>query len=317
MTHCPSCQRPVATARPTCLYCGKELPPEVLAEAKAPVSELLDELSAEPGEASTSARLLLVLDLRDASPDALAEALALPTYQAGLLAKRGGFHFHRALPPQRAEEERERLRAQGIGAVVVPETEARTPPVPVIGGERSTDALSLRSEKGPLVVRSGDLLLVVRGPITREYQPSFKRHRVNTARLDDGYRVHLHRLAEPRPLEIDVANFELGAAFAGSVRLEIDACLATVSEGVPQDDDFRRLPPALGPAEDEPRGPLSAVGSLRTRSRAGGLAKAGRGAARAPAAGPEPPAVLDNVLQFRFYSGWRAAVERRLRGLVD
>jgi hypothetical protein len=25
----------------------------------------------------------------------------------------------------------------------------------------------------------------------------------------------------------------------------------------------------------------------------------------------EPLAVLDNVAQFRFYSGWRAAVERR------
>jgi hypothetical protein len=313
MTRCPSCNRPVATARPSCLYCGVTLPPELVAAATRPSSALPEEAPPSSGEAPAIERLLLVLDLAHSSREALARALALSSYQAGLLAKRGGFYFHRALDAPRAEEERARLAALDVGVVVVPEGEARMPPLRVIGGERSRDALALRTEKGPLVVRSSDLLLVVRGAITREYQSSFKRHRVNTARLDDGYRVHLHRSAEPRPLEIDAANFELGSAFAGSVRLEIDACLEAVGEGVPRDDDFRRLPAALGPAEDEPLGLLSAVGSLRARSHRGAIVKTGGVAAGARAGGAEPPAILDNVRQFRFYSGWRAAVERRLR----
>jgi hypothetical protein len=111
--------------------------------------------------------------------------------------------------------------------------------------------------------------------------------------------VHVHRTCETRPVEIDAANFEFGTTCTRSTRLEIDAWLGEVAGGSPRDDGFRRLPPALGPAEPEPKGALAAAGSLGLASR------------RRKDAAEEGSLVLDNAEQFRFYSGWRAAVERR------
>lgn len=311
MTSCPSCRRPVAAARPSCLYCGAPLPPELVAAATAPSPPFA---AGEPPPASggsQASRLLLVLDLAGVSAEVLARALPLPPYQAALLAKRGGLHLHRVLEAPLAEEEAARFGAQEVRVVLVPESEARVRPVRVIGGERSADALELRTEEGDVAVRRGELVLVVRGPITREYQPSFERRRVSTARLEDGYRVHLHRRSEPRPLELDAANFELGFTVTGSARLELDAFVEAVGEGVPRDDEFRRLPPALGPAEAEPKGILGAVASLRPRAASDGAGRVRGGLPRTDAPLGDATPILDNVAQFRFYSGWRAAVERR------
>jgi hypothetical protein len=142
---------------------------------------------------------------------------------------------------------------------------------------------------------------VVQGPIAREYQAADRRRRVDTARLDEGYRVHLHprEAAGPeRPVEIDAATFEFGPALKGSGRIELDLWVEEIRGLAPCDAGFRRLPPALGPAEPEPKGAVAAAGSL-------GLASRGEGKGARPL-------VLDNVAQFRFYSGWRAAVQRRL-----
>jgi hypothetical protein len=244
-------------------------------------------------------RALVVLDVAGVTAPALAGALDLPPYEAGLVARRGGLHLYRVLPHDSAEAEAARLRARGLATFVVPEAEARVRPVRAVGGERGEGTLTVRTEEEGLAIRRGEVMLVVRGPITRVYQTSTRRRRVDTARLDEGYRVHLHRRGEARPVEIDAAAFEFGFAVSGSARLEIDAWAAEVAGGAPCDDGFRRLPPALGPTEPEPRGPLAAASSL-------GLASRGR------ESGPdERPVVLDNVAQFRFYSGWRAAVERR------
>jgi hypothetical protein len=293
--------------RATCLYCGAPLPPEDVAAALSAAAQA--SAQAGPGRASGDPagdlltpggeRGLLVLDLADANPDTLARALGLPRYEAGLLARRGGLHLHRVLDPAAAEAEAARLGARGVVAIVVPEAEARVRPLRCLGGERGAGVLSLQTEEGSIAVHRGDVLLVVRGPIVREYQPTPKRRRVDTARLEEGYRVHLHRHAAARPVEIDAANFEFGFAVTGSARLEVEAWVAEVADGRPSDDGFRRLPPALAPSEPETRGRLSAASSLRlaTRAREGGR--------------DEGPVVLDNVEQFRFYSGWRAAVERR------
>jgi hypothetical protein len=319
MATCSSCKRPVAVARATCLYCGAPLPPEDLAAALSAAAQATAQ--ADPGRASGGPagarpaegfeRGLLVLDLADANPDTLARALSLPRYEAGLLARRGGLHLHRVLDPAGAEAEAARLGARGGVAVVVPEAEARVRPRRCLGGEPGAGGLSLRTEEGTCVIRRGDVLLVVRGPIVRAYQPTPRRRRIDSARLEEGYRVHLHLRAlppepagwpagaVPRPVEIDPANFETGFAVTGSARLEIDAWVAEVAGGAPSDDDFRRLPPALGPSEPEARGALSAASSL-------GLASRAREGGR-----DEGPVVLDTVEQFRFYSGWRAAVERR------
>ncbi len=180
----------------------------------------------------------------------------------------------------------------------MPEAETRVRPLRAVGGERSDGVLTLRTEEGPVSLRSGAVALVVRGAITREYQPSSRRRRVDTARLEPRYRVHLHRRDEGRAVEIDALAFEFGFALTGSARLELDAWVGEIALNTTIDDGFRRLPPALGPAGAEPSGALAAAGSLAlaTRGRRGGH--------------DETPVVLDNVAQFRFYSGWRAAVER-------
>jgi hypothetical protein len=67
---------------------------------------------------------------------------------------------------------------------------------------------------------------------------------------------------------------------------------------VPTDDHFRRLPPALGAASPEAGGALGAAAGL---SGARGRHK-------------DAPQILDNLAQFRRYSAWRGAVERRRRG---
>jgi hypothetical protein len=288
----------VALARATCLYCGAPLPFDDAGESAGSLATV--------EEVAPAGRSLVVLDLAHPNPEALARALGLPLYEASLLARRGGLHLHRALDPPLAEKQARQLAAEGIVAIVVPEAEARVRPVRALGGELSAGSLVLRTEEGPLTVRPGDTLLVVRAPITREYQPSPRLRRVDTARLEEGYRVHLHLRSghgvAPRPVEIDAAHFEPGFAVTGSARLEVDAWVEAVAGAAARDDFFRRLPPALGPAEAAPKGALGGAGSLPLASRA-------RRDAR-----DAGPVVLDNVEQFRLYSGWRGAVERRRPG---
>jgi hypothetical protein len=169
-----------------------------------------------------------------------------------------------------------------------------------LAGERRGGELWLRTTLGPVTLARGDALLVVRGAITREYQTTAERLRITTARLEEGLRVHVHRRADERALEIDALNFELGFAVSGSVRLELDAWLEAVVGDAPRDLGFRHLGPVLGPSQPEPGGALKAVGALTAGARTG--------------AGENRPVVLDNVAQFRFYSGCLAAVARRRKG---
>jgi hypothetical protein len=257
-------------------------------------------VSAVPAPAAEAvARSLVVLEVEGASPGTLVNALALPAYEAALLVRRGGFHLHRVLEAAAAEEEAKRLATFGARVFVVPEAEARVRPLRALGGERAEGVVALRTEEEAVTLRRGGLLLVVQGPITREYQPAATRRRVDTARLDEGYRVHLHpRDVAARHVEIDAATFEFGPALKGSGRIELDLWVEEILGGAPCDGGFRRLPPALGPAEPEPRGAVAAAGTLGLATRRDGKR--------------EGPVVLDNVAQFRFYSGWRAAVQRRL-----
>jgi hypothetical protein len=297
MALCPACRRPVAVARAACLYCGAALiPPAASAQAAAEPAFTAPTPPAEP--APGAGRELVIVDLAGAEKGALADALAVSPYEASLLVRRGGLHLHRACEPGAACTEATRLAGHGLRVVRVPESEARVRPRRAVGGARRDDRLALRTEEGLVEVRRGEVLLVVRGAIVREYQPSDRRRKVSTARLEEGYRVHLHMASRgggdvPRPVECDAASFEFGFSVTGSARLELDAWVDAVAGGAARDDGFRRLPPALAPAAPEPRSALSAAGSLR----------GGRDG--------DAPVVLDNAEQFRFYSGWRAAVERR------
>jgi hypothetical protein len=185
--------------------------------------------------------------------------------------------------------------------LVVREGEARAAAMPhlALGGSWQHGALALRTADGGLTLKPGDLRLIVRGPIARaleEPQGQFKRVRV--AGPGEGHRVHLHPAGDPRPVEIDPDDFELGAAAAeGPALATLLGWLRELAQGVTVDEGFRYLAPALGPAQPPLAGATGAAQALAP-------ARAGRGAR---------PALFDNVAQFRFYSGWRAAVER-MRG---
>jgi hypothetical protein len=285
MPSCPACGRGVAVARAACLYCGAPLAPDPGATSES---------SRATGAAHEPERRLLLLDLAVTPLDVLTQALAVSRYEAALLARRGGLHLVRAAGAGEVESEAGRLRSGGAAPFVVPEAEVRAPPVACLAGERRGDSLVLRAANASLTFPGPDALLVVRGTIAREYQSRDATRRIATARPAEGRRLHLHRRHDTRPLEIDALNFETGFAASGSAQLEIDAWIEAAASGVPRDDGFARLPPALAPALPEPGGALAAFGSLA----------AARGEA-------EGRLVLDNLAQFRFYSGCLAAVERR------
>jgi len=289
MASCPACGRNVAVARAECLYCGAPLESAPQATPTNPAPSAAAPLPSQ--------RVLVLLDLDGTEASKLAETLALSSYEATLLARRGGLHLVRVLDPAAAAAEAERLRARGAPPWLVPEAEVRTPPLLCLAGERRGAQLVLRTAQARVTLARGDALLVVRGSITREYQPTAERRRIATARLEGGYRVQVHRRAEARALEIDALNFELGFAQSGSARLEIEAWLDAVAGDAPRDDGFSRLGPVLGLSAPEPSGALAAAGSLAAATRSG--------------AGENRPVVLDNLAQFRFYSGCLAAVRRR------
>jgi len=289
MPSCPACGRSVALSRAACLYCGAPR-----GAASAATREESAPAASAPGP---TRRVLVLLDLAAMAPDRLAEALAVSRYEATLLTRRGGLHLVRAARDEDAEAEAERLRALGALPLLVPEAEVRVRPVLCLAGERQPNGLLLRTEQGAVTLVRGEAALVVSGPITREYQPTAERRRIATARLEEGFRVHVHRRDTDRPLEIDALNLELGFATNDSARLEIEAWLDALAGDATRDSGFARLPPVLGPAEPDPKGALAAAGSLAVATRGG--------------AGESRPVVLDNVAQFRFYSGCLAAVARR------
>lgn len=284
-------------ARPTCLYCGAAMPegdalaaPPAAAPVPAPVPVPVP---------ATDARALLVLDLRRADAAVVADALEVSPYDARQRVGSGGWQLHRALPQPQADEEADRLTRAGLAVRIVPAAEAAARGrVLAVRGGSGEDGLVLHTDEGPVRVKGDGLLLIVRGPITREYQTSPVVKRTRTATLEGGHRIHLHRSDDPRPLELDPLAFDFGAAVLPSLSslLTILGWLEAAAPTTPVDDGFRRLTPALAPARAEGVGRLSAAEALRAPRRS---------------SAHEAPLVLDNVEQFRAYSAWRAAVEPR------
>jgi hypothetical protein len=288
MAACPSCHRPVASTRPNCLYCGAALP-------ATPPSVPNTVAAAETSP--TEERCLVVVDVGGADAAAVAAGLGLSRFDASQYLSRGGPDLWRIAPIASAERMAERLRGAGLAAVLIPEADVREGKHPLVAaGGRCTDgALELRVDGGKLRVTGSDLLLVVQGPIAREYPPSTEARRVRLATLEGGYRIHLHRRGESRPLELDPDAFDFGpAGVARSSLLTLRDWVQAVAPKTPVDDSFRRIPPALAPAAD--RDSLTDVLG---------------GKSRAPRDKKGSAVPLDNVDQFRFYSAWRGAVERR------
>jgi hypothetical protein len=137
---------------------------------------------------------------------------------------------------------------------------------------------------------------VVRGPITREYLAPARARRVRTATLDHGYRFHLHRHDDPRPLELDPAAFDFGMpSLTESSLLLLSSWIEKAAAGVPVDDRFRREAAVLQPETPPTAGIAVALGGAGDRRK------------------EDEAQVLDNLEQFRFYSAWRACALRRAR----
>jgi hypothetical protein len=279
-------------ARPRCLYCGGPLSADAVAEA---AKSALEVAGAPTAPAAGPPRRLLIVDLATATPTALAAGLRLGAYEAAQRTKRGGYSLETVVDESAAEAETARLRAAGLRAFAVPESSLRLLPWRAASGTNEGSVLRLRGD-GDREIRRGDVLLVVRGPIVREYRSADRFRRIDTARLDPGYRFHLHLKAGPEVVELD--PFELafadGPNVARSSLLEVRDWVEAVRDDAPDDQGFQYLAPALGVNQDE-SGTAAALG----------------GARRGP---KESSPVLDNVAQFRSYSGWRGAVERLLRG---
>jgi hypothetical protein len=287
----------VAVARPQCVYCGAAVPAAAVEEAARQAAEVAAAPSLGAGAVTAGpARALVVLDLEGADPQALASGLSLSGFEASQRVRRGGWQLHRIAPAEEAAREAERLAGAGLRVVALPEAEVRAAarPVPVAGGSWAGDGLVLRTEAGPLTPRPDGLLLVVRGPITREYLAPARTRKVRTATLDQGHRFHLHRRDDPRPLELDPVAFDFGVpSLTESSLLLLSSWIEKAAAGVPVDDRFRRETPALQPAAPETAGIAAALGG------GGGRPK------------EDQSQVLDNLEQFRFYSAWRACAHRR------
>jgi hypothetical protein len=288
MPACPSCRRPVALSRPSCLYCGASLSEELL-----PLGN--------PVEPSPTERVLVVLGLEGVTAERLSGALDLQPYDAALRLRRKGFLLLAVREPDLAGAEAARLEGEGLTVFLLPEAEVRAASSPVVAlrGRLIGTSLDLKGDTGRILLEREDLLLVVQGPITRVRQTSEEWKKVASGALDAGLRIHLHRRSDPRPVELDPGDFECGETpVAGSTLLEMTRWLDASAAGTPRDDGFRLEAPALGPEAEGALGVTQIALAPKTQR--------GRNKARPP--------VLDNLRQFRFYSAWRGALERRLRG---
>jgi hypothetical protein len=294
MTSCPSCDRPVAVRRTTCLYCGAEIGEDAASATRTNEPEQTQ----PPGPA----RALLVADLTGVGASALAEATGWVALEADQRVRRGGWNLLHVEESSAALARAERYARFGLAPLVLDEAQVRRAARPwraaVVGWK--TDVLELRSNHETLRISRADLLLVVRGAIHREYQArATTRHSFRTATLEQGVHFHLHRHGEATPIELAPGELEFdGVVGTGSSLLRIGSWMQRLAEDCEVDENFRFLPPALGPFVPEAQeNALAAVTSLHS--------------AREKIS--EQAVILDNLAQFRFYSAWRGIAERSQR----
>jgi hypothetical protein len=296
MPVCPQCARPIAVARPSCLYCGAAIDPALLpvAPAAAPPTEPWPENAAPESEPN---RAVVVVPLESADAGVVATALGLSSFEALQRVRRGGWQVHRILPAAAADGEAERLRAAGLGALVIPgpELAIAEEPMLALGGRSHEGGLALRVEGRTVNVSSAELLLLVTGTIQREITDVPKAKRQRLGQLQPGLRFHFHLHREARPLELDPDSFALDEppAVPSAPLLEVRAWMAALSPPPTVDEGFKDVTPALSAAPAPEPSLRAALGAVTPRD-------------------PDVT-VLDNLRQFRFYSAWQAAVARRTR----
>lgn len=236
---------------------------------------------------------MIVIGYDGAQTEDVERALELSAFDAQQRLRRGGWQLHRIADESTADVEADRLRESGLDLLIIPEDEvnAALEPIVAVGGRASSDGVVLRTPASRRLVGS-ELLLIVTGPIQREQAPDPDRKRPQLGPFEPGFRVQFHVRDEIVPIELDPASFVFdSAAEVTASLLEVRGWIPRLSPPAPVDDDFKHASPALAPtAEPEPI--LNSLGRRRERD--------------------AQPVMLDNLRQFRLYSGLRAAIKRRL-----
>jgi hypothetical protein len=280
-----------------CLYCVAPLPPvEALppAEAETPV----------PAEIDRHLLVLLPPDARDeARVEALSRIASVSAYDARLsLSSARPRLFRRFDSEAEARRFSGELASAGIAHYVVPEASVTALPVARASAfvlrERHLDIILDGSSSSFAPAPYGELLLLVRGEITRERHDETKLGSTKGAsrRLTSGLRLHLYLRDAPVAVEVDPDVFDfriLEDERTASAHLNFEKLIARLLEkapGVPVDRGFDLEPLVL--------------------SRAGGagdvtdaLAASDRGPTGVP---------YDDEGNFRFYARWRYRVARHL-----
>lgn len=291
---CPACGRPNGDAATKCLYCVAPLPPAEASPAvaaKVPVSSDRHLLILLPAE--TKEEGIIREFSRIASVSAYDARLSLASPRPRLFRR-----FDSEIEARRFSEE--------LAAVRIPHyavAEASVVSFPIV--RASSLELRDRHFEGVLDGASptaptpyGDLLLIVRGEITRERHDERKLGSAKgvSRRLTSGLRLHLYLRDSSFAMEVDPDFFDfrsLGEERTSSALLNYERLIARFlarAPGVEIDRGFDQEPMVL--------------------SRAGGSDVTD--ALTASDRGPEG-VLYDNEESFRFYARWRYRVARHLK----
>lgn len=306
---CPACQRPNGDRANQCLYCTEPLPAESApAENARPASpDGLAPISlTEPESVPLSGAeryLVILVPSGQRSPEqasALVDATGVGLYEANLLlASDRPRLFRRVEGETDARELSYFFSSAGIGHYVVAEKEVLQMPVSrAKRGELHARHLELSVDGADMAVPFPELLLLVRGEITRE---RYHQKRLGTSKnvsrpLSPGLRLHLYTRQAQVAVEMDADSFDwglLGTEQTPSALLNMEKFLVLVCERAASaelDKGFGLEPVVLSRAEAD-------------RDLDDELADSERGG---------DGVVHDNEPSFRFYARWRYRLARHL-----
>ncbi len=294
---CPACERLNGDAATTCLYCVAPLPP-------------IDSLPPAPvgvaGLASGDRHLLILLPATardEADIVAVSRIASVSAYDARLsLASERPRLFRRLDNEAEARRFSEEFSAARIPHYVVAEASVTALPV------ARASAIDLRERDFQMVLEGassslvpapyGELLLLVRGEITRERHDERKLGSTKGAsrRLTPGLRLHLYLREASVAVEVDPDLFDfrfLQEERTSSALLNLEKLIAGIREkspGLTVDRGFG-LEPLV----------LSRVGGAGDVTDS--LASSDRGPSGVP---------YDDEANFRFYARWRYRLARHL-----
>ena len=298
----PPVGRPVAVARASCLYCGAPLPAAVADEARGAARAATPPAPARP-PAADSRRPSAARRPRPREREA--SALARAHRHLGLRG-RAARQPRRAPAAPGAAAGAGRAEAARLAAAGFAPGSFRSPRRAsgrcVPAGELGRAGSCSHGGREPGASRGASCCWSCTGPIARERQASGEALQACGHPRRELVRPPAPRRRPASDRRSTRGSFEPGFAPTGSTQLELEPGSRCSRGGAAR----RRLPPA------DARPGAGRAASRGARSPSVPVARARARARRARArAGSGPPVLSTTVAQFRFYSGWRAAVERR------